>query len=53
VTSVTDSTVAPEGCENLFFLIPIAADLQGDDEATRDKYFEKRYPTIYLKKMEI
>jgi len=41
VTSVTDSTVAPEGCENLFFLIPIAADLQGDDEATRDKYFEK------------
>ncbi len=41
VTSVTDSTVSPEGCENLFFLIPIAADLQGDDEATRDKYFEK------------
>ena len=40
-TSVTDSTVAPEGCENLFFLIPIAADLQDDDEATREKYFEK------------
>ncbi len=39
-TSVTDSSVAPNGCENLFFLIPIAAGLQGDTEALRDKYFE-------------
>lgn len=38
-TSVTDSTVAPEGCENLFFLIPVAAGLQGDTEALREKYF--------------
>jgi phytoene desaturase len=41
VTSVTDDTVAPEGCENLFFLIPVAAGLTGDTEALRDKYFDK------------
>lgn len=38
-TSVTDSTQAPAGGENLFFLIPIAAGLEGDDEATREHYF--------------
>lgn len=38
-TSVTDSTAAPAGCENLFFLIPVAAGLQGDTEAVRDQYF--------------
>jgi phytoene desaturase len=37
-SSVTDTTVAPEGCENLVFLIPVAAGLQGDDEALREKY---------------
>lgn len=36
--SVTDPSVAPEGCENLFFLIPIAPDLN-DDEPTRERYF--------------
>ena len=41
VTSVTDDSVAPANCENLFFLIPIAADLKGDDESTREQYFEK------------
>ncbi|MEO8765772.1 MAG: phytoene desaturase family protein [Ginsengibacter sp.] len=40
-TSVSDKNVAPEGCENLFFLIPVAAGLQGDDEIVREKYFEK------------
>ncbi len=40
VTSVTDTTAAPEGYENLFFLIPVAAGLQGDTEALREKYFE-------------
>lgn len=40
-TSVTDSTAAPAGCENLFFLIPVAAGLQGDTEAVRDGYFER------------
>jgi phytoene desaturase len=39
ITSVTDSTAAPEGCENLFFLIPVAAGLQGDTEELREKYF--------------
>jgi phytoene desaturase len=37
--SITDPSVAPEGCENLFFLIPIAPDLK-DNEEIRDKYFD-------------
>jgi len=37
--SVTDDSVAPEGSENLFFLIPIAPDLN-DSEETREKYFD-------------
>lgn len=37
--SVTDETVAPTGHENLFFLIPLAPDLEDTDEL-RDKYFE-------------
>ncbi len=36
--SKTDPTVAPEGCENIFFLIPVAPGLS-DDEVTRDYYF--------------
>ncbi|MCS6934137.1 MAG: phytoene desaturase family protein [Chitinophagales bacterium] len=36
--SVTDNSVAPEGCENLFLLMPIAPGLT-DDEHTREKYF--------------
>lgn len=36
--SVTDAGVAPEGCENLFILVPLAPDLE-DDEATRERYF--------------
>lgn len=40
-TSVTDPTQAPEGSENLFFLIPVAAGLDGDDENTRDYYFNE------------
>lgn len=38
-TSVTDPTQAPEGCENLFFLIPVAAGLSGDDQKVREHYF--------------
>jgi phytoene desaturase len=38
VPSMTDPSVAPEGSENLFFLIPLAPDLK-DDEATREHYF--------------
>ncbi|RFM26638.1 phytoene desaturase family protein [Deminuibacter soli] len=40
-TSVTDAGVAPGGCENLFFLVPVAAGLQGDTTALRDRYFDK------------
>ena len=35
--SVTDPSVAPEGCENLFVLIPLAPGLE-DDEPTRERY---------------
>ena len=34
VPSVTDASVAPVGCENLFLLIPIAAGLEGDTAET-------------------
>jgi phytoene desaturase len=37
--SLTDSTVAPEGCENLFILIPVAPGLN-DSEEVREKYFD-------------
>ena len=37
--SKTDETVAPEGMENLFILIPVAVGLE-DNEVTREKYFE-------------
>jgi len=40
-TSVTDASQAPAGYENLFFLIPVAAGLTGDDEALRKKYFDE------------
>ena len=36
--SKTDPGVAPDGCENLFLLIPVAPDLT-DDDATREYYF--------------
>ncbi|MEY4926623.1 MAG: phytoene desaturase, partial [Bacteroidota bacterium] len=42
----TDQTVAPEGCENLFLLLPIAPDLPLD-EAHREHYF-----TLMLDKLE-
>jgi phytoene desaturase len=38
-TSVSDTTVAPEGHENLFFLIPVATGLKNDTEEIRDQYF--------------
>ncbi len=37
--SVTDSTVAPEGCENIFLLMPVAPDLEGNDEIY-DRYLD-------------
>ncbi|MDB4927326.1 NAD(P)/FAD-dependent oxidoreductase [Mucilaginibacter sp.] len=38
-TSKTDNTVAPEGCENLFFLMPVAPGLE-DNDNIREQYFE-------------
>ncbi|MFM9908981.1 MAG: phytoene desaturase family protein [Chitinophagaceae bacterium] len=38
-SSVTDSNAAPEGCENLVFLIPVSAGLSDDSESIREKYF--------------
>jgi phytoene desaturase len=40
-TTVTDATMAPEGCENLFFLIPVAPGLNNDSEELREHYFKK------------
>lgn len=39
-TSITNQHTAPEGCENGFFLVPIAPDLE-DNEELREIYFEK------------
>jgi len=39
-TSITNKQTAPKSCENGFFLIPIAPDLE-DTEALREEYFEK------------
>ena len=47
-TSRTDETVAPEGMENLFFLIPVAPGLE-DTEELREKYFRiilERFKTL-------
>jgi phytoene desaturase len=38
--SVTDPSVAPDGCENVFLLIPVAPDLV-DTEEVREKYFDQ------------
>jgi phytoene desaturase len=46
VPSKTDNSVAPEGCENLFLLVPIAPDLK-DDDATRERYFD-----LLMKRLE-
>jgi phytoene desaturase len=37
--SITDASVAPEGCENLFILIPVAPGLQ-DTPEIREKYYQ-------------
>ena len=37
---MTDPSVAPEGSENIFLLIPVAPDLD-DTEEVREKYFEQ------------
>jgi phytoene desaturase len=47
VSSVTDEHTAPPGCENLVFLVPVAAGLEGDTEELREKYFQ-----MIVKRME-
>jgi len=47
-TSLTDPSTAPEGCENGFFLIPIAPGIE-DTEELRENYFDKimtRFETL-------
>ncbi len=41
VSSLTDTAVAPAGCENIVFLIPVASGLEGDTEELREKYFQQ------------
>ncbi|OZI06190.1 phytoene dehydrogenase [Siphonobacter sp. BAB-5385] len=38
--SKTDPSVAPEGCENLFLLIPVAPGLPDDTETIREQYYD-------------
>lgn len=38
--SQTDASVAPDGMENLFFLVPVATGLE-DTESTREQYFDQ------------
>lgn len=38
IPSVTDESVAPAGCENVFLLIPLAPDLE-DTEELREQYY--------------
>lgn len=45
-TSKTDESTAPEGHENLFILMPLAAGI-GDDEHTREDYFN-----LIIKRLE-
>jgi phytoene desaturase len=44
--SRTDATVAPDGCENIFLLMPVATGLN-DSEEIREKYFN-----IFLNRIE-
>jgi phytoene desaturase len=45
-TTATDVSVAPENCENIFLLIPVAPNLE-DTEATREKYYQ-----LIMKRLE-
>ncbi|PTT22822.1 phytoene desaturase, partial [Chryseobacterium sp. HMWF028] len=43
--SKTDPDIAPEGCENLFLLLPLAPGIH-DDEAVREKYLREMLERI-------
>ena len=40
ISSVTDPSVAPPGCENIVFLIPVASGLGSDSDELKEKYFQ-------------
>jgi phytoene desaturase len=40
VSSLTDQSSAPDGCEALVFLVPVAAGLKHDTEELREQYFQ-------------
>ena len=41
VTSKSDPSVAPDGCENLVVLIPVASGLKGDTSELREEYLSQ------------
>ncbi|MEL7020217.1 MAG: phytoene desaturase family protein [Bacteroidota bacterium] len=48
IPSVTDESVAPPGCENVFILVPLAPDLEDTDEL-REQYYDmvmERFETL-------
>ena len=47
-TSLTDASVAPQGCENLFILIPLATDLADDTPERRADYLD-----LVIERMEV
>lgn len=40
VSTLTDQSMAPDGCEGIVFLVPVASGLDGDTEELREKYFQ-------------
>jgi len=40
IASVSDTTVAPPGCEAMVFLVPVASGLNNDVDELREKYFQ-------------
>lgn len=40
VSSISDPHAAPPGHENIVLLVPVAAGLEGDTEAVRERYFD-------------
>lgn len=47
VSTLSDDAIAPEGCEGMVFLVPVASGLENDTEELREKYFQ-----IIAKRME-
>lgn len=39
VPTKTDKSIAPDGCENMFLLMPTAPGLAGDSDEVREKYY--------------